>query len=50
MFKIRGRLVKVDPDVFYKNRTGRHATPYRNYFAAHLHSRLPGDYLREEDD
>ncbi len=31
MFKIRGRLVKVDPDVFYKIRSGRHELPCRKY-------------------
>jgi hypothetical protein len=31
MFKIRGRLVKVDPDIFYKIRSGQHETPCRKY-------------------
>jgi hypothetical protein len=31
MFKIRGRIVKVDPDVFYKIRSGRHEPPYKKY-------------------
>lgn len=31
MFKIRGRIVKVDPDIFYKIRSGRHEPPYKKY-------------------
>jgi len=31
MFKVRGRLIKVDPDIFYKIRSGRHEPPYKKY-------------------
>ncbi len=31
MFKIRGRIVKVDPDIFYKIINPRHEQPYRKY-------------------
>jgi hypothetical protein len=31
MFKIQGRLVKVDPDIFYKIISGQHELPYRKY-------------------
>jgi hypothetical protein len=31
MFKIRGRIVKVDPDIYYKIRSGRHEPPYGKY-------------------
>jgi hypothetical protein len=31
MFRIKGRVVKVDPDVFYKIRSGQHETPCRKY-------------------
>ncbi len=31
MFKIQDRLVKVDPDIYYKIRSGRHEPPYKKY-------------------
>ncbi len=31
MFKVRGRLIKVDPDIYYKIRSGRHEPPYKKY-------------------
>jgi hypothetical protein len=31
MFKIRGRIVKVDPDIYYKIRSGQYEPPYRKY-------------------
>jgi hypothetical protein len=31
MFKIRGRVVKVDPDIFYKIRSGQHEVPDKKY-------------------
>ena len=31
MFKVRGRLVKVDPDIYYKIRNAGHELPYKKY-------------------
>lgn len=31
MFKIRGRIVKVDPDIYYKIRSTQHELPYKKY-------------------
>jgi len=42
MFKIRGRIVKVDPDVFYKIRSGRHEPPYKKYNGDITSVRLSG--------
>ncbi len=43
MFKIRGRLVKVDPDIYYKIRSTRHEPPYRKYNGDIAEMRLSRD-------
>ena len=43
MFKIRGRLIKVDPDIYYKIRSGRHEPPYKKYNGDITEMRLSKD-------
>jgi len=31
MFKVRGRIIKVDPDIYYKIKNPGHELPYRKY-------------------
>jgi hypothetical protein len=44
MFKIRGRLVKVDPDIYYKIRNPGHENPDRKYNSDISEMRLSDGY------
>jgi len=44
MFKIRGRIVKVDPDIYYKIRNPGHEPPYRKYNDGIIEMRLSDGY------
>ncbi len=44
MFRIRGRLVKVDPDIYYKIRNPMHQLPYRKYNGGIIAMRLNDGY------
>jgi hypothetical protein len=43
MFKIRGRLVKVDPDIYYKIRSSLQEKPYKKYTGDITEMRLSKD-------
>jgi hypothetical protein len=43
-FRIRGRLVKVDPDIYYKIRNPGHELPYRKYNGDILGMRICDGY------
>jgi len=43
MFKVRGRIVKVDPDIYYKIFSAKHEPPYRRYNGDIIEMRLSGD-------
>jgi hypothetical protein len=43
-FRIRGRLVKVDPDIYYKIRNAMHQLPYKKYNGDILGMRLNDGY------
>jgi len=43
-FKIRGRIIKVDPDIYYKIRNPGHERPYKKYNGDISSVRLDGDY------
>jgi hypothetical protein len=44
MFKVRGRIVKVDPDIYYKIRNPGHEPPYRKYNDGIIEMRLNDGY------
>lgn len=44
MFKIRRRIVKVDPDIYYKIRNPGHLPPYRKYNDGIIEMRLSDGY------
>jgi hypothetical protein len=44
MFKVRGRIVKVDPDIYYKIRNPGHELPYRKYNDGIIGMRLSDGY------
>ena len=44
MFKVRGRIVKVDPDIYYKIFSAKHEPPYRRYNGDIVEMRLSDGY------
>lgn len=43
MFKVRGRLIKVDPDIYYKIKNPQHEPPYKKYNGDITEMRLSKD-------
>ena len=43
MFKVRGRIIKVDPDIYYKIKNPQHELPYRKYNDDIATMRISGD-------